>query len=132
MKVSLVDRVICERIGAVLIVMVPGSGTVISVTANAAVLLESMSGSGGVEVEQSASVDELIAAGILHPRLEPNGVSRRGLLVGGAGLAGAGVLALTMPSAAMVSSESFLDGEWLYDVEEGSAAFLRACRLIIR
>jgi hypothetical protein len=123
MKVSLVEGVVCEKVGSDLIVMAPGSDTVVSVTGDAAVLLESLNGSSGVEVEQSVTVDELIVAGVLRPEFESTGVSRRGLLVGSAGVAGAGVLALSMPSAAMASSEDFLAGEWFYFLSAGVLGF---------
>jgi hypothetical protein len=103
-KVSLVENLVVENVGADVMVMVPGADQVVSLSGESARVVRALLESGAADLQSSDVLDELIRCGVVHPELEAAGLSRRGLLIGGAGIAGAGVLALSMPTAAMASS----------------------------
>ena len=112
MRVTLSDNVLLEHVGSDVMAMVPGADQVVALSGESARIVTFLTETGSADLEDSDILDELIRAGVVHPELAA-GPSRRGLLVGAAGVAGAGVLALSMPSAAMASSDPAKFGEAL-------------------
>lgn len=97
-RFRLASGVVVEEMGNELIVMVPGSTHVLSLSGPAAETLRRSQ--SGAPVLVNAVTDELARAGVL----ESSAVSRRGLIKAGAIGAGAGIAVLAMPTVAAASS----------------------------
>ena len=112
-KVSLVPGVVVEEVGNGLLVMVPGSQDVLSLSGRAAEVVRSVQ--SGVSVAEDSAVAELAGLGVV----EVSGVSRRGLIKAGAIGAGAGIAVLAMPGVAAASSGSTSDDAigYLYEFQ---------------
>jgi len=101
---KLTDGVIAEIVGDEVVVMTK-DGSAIRLSGDVAESMRRMlSGPSSLSELDVARLDSL---GVVEP-VTP-GVSRRGVLVGGAAALGAGIAALSMPAAAAASS---LDGIW--------------------
>lgn len=96
--------VVVERLGDVLLVIVPGSSEVISLSGHAAEVLLKVTAGHKVDPLEPA-LKQLLKLGVLTT---PS-VSRRGLVKAGAFGAGVGVAIMAMPGVAVASS-SCLDG----------------------
>lgn len=97
-RFRLAQGVVVEDVGNDLIVMVPGSTEVLSVSGVAATVVRKIQ--SGETVPVTAVTDELAKAGVL----ESSTLSRRGLIKAGAIGAGAGIAVLAMPTVAAASS----------------------------
>jgi hypothetical protein len=98
--IAIASGVVVEEFGADLMVMVPGSTEVLTLSGDAAVAVRRVQ--SGSPVATDAVVSDLVRLGVL----ETSGLSRRGLIKAGAIGAGAGIAVLAMPSVAMAASES--------------------------
>jgi hypothetical protein len=97
---ALVSGVVVEDLGDHLMVMVPGSTEVLTLSGDAATAVRRVL--SGSPVVADAVVSDLVRLGVL----ENSGLSRRGLVKAGAIGAGAGIAVLAMPTAAMAASRS--------------------------
>jgi hypothetical protein len=97
-KVSLSPGVVVEEVGNGVLVMVPGSQDVVSLSGRAAEVVRSVQ--SGFSVVDDSLVAELAGLGVV----EVSGISRRGLIKTGAIGAGAGIAVLAMPGVAAASS----------------------------
>jgi hypothetical protein len=96
--VSLAAGVVVEHVGDDVLVMVPDTTTVYTLSGDQAHLITRIV--AGEKIPQTDATKELLQLGVLTPN---SGVSRRGVLTAGA--LGAGIVMLAMPSVAVASSE---------------------------
>jgi hypothetical protein len=97
-RIALVAGVVVEELGADLMVMVPGSTEVLTLSGDAAAAVRCVQ--SGSPVATDAVVSDLVRLGVL----ETSGLSRRGLIKAGAIGAGAGIAVMSMPTVAMAAS----------------------------
>jgi hypothetical protein len=97
-RVALASGVVVEELGGDLMVMVPGSTEVLTLSDVAADAVRRVQ--SGSPVATDAVVSDLVRLGVL----ETSGLSRRGLIKAGAIGAGAGIAVMAMPNAAMAAS----------------------------
>jgi hypothetical protein len=98
-RLGLVSGVVVEDLGGDLMVMVPGSTEVLTLSGDAAEAVRRVQ--AGTPVVTDSVVSDLVRLGVL----ESSGFSRRGLVKAGAIGAGAGIAVLSMPGVAMASSD---------------------------
>jgi len=98
-NIVLASGVVVEDLGSDLMVMVPGSSTVLTLSGRAADVVRTVQ--SGSPIVTTAVVTDLIHAGVL----ETTGLSRRGLVKAGAIGAGAGIAVMAMPGIAAASSD---------------------------
>jgi hypothetical protein len=98
-RFRLARGVVVEEVGDDLMVMVPGSPEILSLSGAAAEVVRKCR--TGDSVTSDAVTNELTQAGVL----ESSALSRRGLIKAGAIGAGAGIAVLSMPGVAAASSE---------------------------
>lgn len=103
-RIAIASGVVVEQLGADLMVMIPGSTGVLTLSGDAATAVRRIQ--SGSPVATDAVVSDLVRLGVL----ETSGLSRRGLIRAGAIGAGAGIAVMAMPSVAMASSEQSIDG----------------------
>jgi hypothetical protein len=108
-RVRLAAGVVVEEMGPDVVVMVPDSSEVLTLTGDAAGLLRDVQ--AGATVRLGALVSELVQLGVL----DTSGLSRRGFVKAGAIGAGAGIAVLSMPGVAAASSGGVLDGSVGWD-----------------
>jgi hypothetical protein len=115
-KVSLAPGVVVEEVGNGVLVMVPGSQDVLSLTGPSADVVRSVQ--SGVSVAEDSAVAELAGLGVV----EVSGVSRRGLIKAGAIGAGAGIAVLAMPGVAAAASAELgtrlVGGEYFFTTSQ--------------
>jgi hypothetical protein len=115
-RIAIATGVVVEDLGADLMVMVPGSPEVLTLTGNSANAVRRVQSGSPAVID--AAVSDLVRLGVL----ETTGLSRRGLVKAGAIGAGAGIAVMAMPSVAAASSGSYdLLGYW-GGVTESTAA----------
>lgn len=113
MRVVLSPNLVCEEVGAELLVLVPSEHSAFSLSGETAWLVRNIEAQGALDVFPSPELTELVQRGIVKPLGSEPKLSRRGVLIGGAGVVGAGTLALGLPPSAMASSGvEFLTGRW--------------------
>lgn len=106
-RVIIAPGVLIEDFGSHLLVMVPGSGDVLTLSGASADLVRDLQ--QGSLISIGACGSELLRRGILKPA----GISRRSLLAAGTITATAGIGVLSLPAAAASSSETYdLLGYW--------------------
>jgi hypothetical protein len=116
-RLAMVSGVVVEEVGDDLMVMVPGSTEVLSVSGDAADAVRRVQ--SGSAVVNDAVVSDLVRMGVI----QTSGLNRRELIKAGAIGAGAGIAVLAMPGVAMASSEDFLAGKWIYFLQINSVGF---------
>ncbi len=99
-RVSIVAGVMVEQAGDALLVLVPSSNQVVTLTGEARGTLQLVQ--AGEPVAWSQTVAELVRLGVLTESLSP---SRRGVIKAGALAGMVGVATLSMPSLAAASSQ---------------------------
>jgi hypothetical protein len=99
-RVGLASGVVVEELGGDLMVMVPGSTEVLTLSGDAAESVRLVQ--SGSRVATDAVVSDLLRLGVF----ETSGLSRRGLIKAGAIGAGAGIAVMAMPGVAAASSGS--------------------------
>jgi TctA family transporter len=107
-RIALASGVVVEDLGVDLMVMVPGSTEVLTLSGDAAEAVRLVQ--SGSPVTTDAVVSDLVRLGVL----ESPELSRRGLIKAGAIGAGAGIAVMAMPSVAAASSLGYLDGTASY------------------
>lgn len=113
MRVVLSPNLVCEEVGAELLVLVPSEHSAFSLSGETAWLVRNIEAQGALDVFPSPELTELVQRGIVKPLGSEPKLSRRGVLIGAAGVVGAGTLALGLPPSAMASSGvEFLTGRW--------------------
>lgn len=113
MKVVLSPHLICEDVGVELLVLVPSEHSAFSLSGETARLVRNLEAHGTLDVFPSPELTELVQHGIVEAVGSEPKLTRRGVLIGGAGAVGAGTLALGLPPSAIASSEVvFLTGRW--------------------
>lgn len=100
--IDLTTGVLVERVGNEFLVVVPGSLETVKLSGKVAKALQNAQAGHPVDVH-SPAVSQLIELGVVDGQSR---LSRRGLLRAGAIGAGAGIAVLTMPGAAMASSNA--------------------------
>lgn len=100
-RLRVVPGVVVEELGGDLMVMVPGSPEVLTLSGESARVLRQVQ--AGEAVASHDAVSELIDRGVL----QATKLSRRGLIKAGAVGAGAGIAVMAMPGVAAASSVTF-------------------------
>jgi hypothetical protein len=117
---KLAKGVVLERVGDQVLAKVPAQTRVIWVSSDAVSALEGLIQGSEYATADQAIASDLVQAGILSPRANQLGVSRRGLLkAGGVGVA-TGITIMALPAAASAASGFVLVnllGAILYQIE---------------